>query len=203
MLAKMEAALSVFSDIYSKKKASQMMETRSGGADSDITIAAETFAREIINEVKDRHIQGLSRYLMKKYVHPIGQQKFYVAIYGISGAAATAAMWAEEEAYLTQMLDVSVQQSMAGKKAGLESSVQKVKDDTKAYDEAKAKTEEKMEKKAKDATAPAKPKAKSGSTASAGQDESEEECPQGQTCPEKKKAQSGSAAGAGQSDSNW
>ena len=65
--------------------------------------------------------------------------------------------------------------------------------------EAKAKTEEKMEKKAKDATAPAQP----ASQAQAGQDESEEDCPQGQTCPEKKKAQSGSAAGAGASDASW
>ena len=72
------------------------------------------------------------------------------------------------------------------------SSLKKEKADTKAYDEAKAKTEQKMEKKAKDA-----------SQAQAGQDESEEECPQGQTCPDKPKAQSGSAAGAGQSDASW
>ena len=130
---------------------------------------------------------------MKKYVHPIGQQKFYVAIYGISGAAATAAMWAEEEAYLTQMLDVSAQQSMAGKKAGLESSVQKVKDDTTTQSKAKAKTEEKMGAKAKDATT-------TTTTTTTTDPDDTGECPQGQTCTP---AQSGSAAGAGQSDTDY
>ena len=201
MMAKKEVVMGVFADIIAKKKAEQMMETRSGGADSDSTVAAETFSQTLQNEVKDRQVQGLSRRLLKKYVHPISQQNIYVAIYGLSAAAATAAMWAEEEAYLTAMLDTKAQKASAGVKAGLESSLKKAKDDTKAYDEAKAKTEQKMEKKAKDATAPAKPK--SGSVAGAGQDESEEECPQGQTCPEKKKAQSGSAAGAGQSDASW
>jgi hypothetical protein len=203
MMAQKEVVIGIFADIMAKKKAEQMMETRSGGTDKDSTVAAETFSQELQNEVTDRQVQGISRRLLKKYVHPISQQTIYVSIYGLSAAAATTAMWAEEEAYLTAMLDTKAQKASAGVKAGLESSLKKEKDDTKAYDEAKAKTEEKMEKKAKDATAPAKPKAKSGSTASAGQDESEEECPQGQTCPEKKKAQSGSAAGAGSSDASW
>ena len=203
MMAQKEVVIGIFADIMAKKKAGQMMETRSGGTDKDSTVAAETFSQELQNEVTDRQVQGISRRLLKKYVHPISQQTIYVSIYGLSAAAATTAMWAEEEAYLTAMLDTKAQKASAGVKAGLESSLQKEKDDNTAYDEAKAKTEQKMEKKAKDATAPAKPKAKSGSTAGAGEDESEEECPQGQTCPEKKKAQSGSAAGAGSSDASW
>ena len=199
LMAKKEVVMGVFADIIAKKSAEQMMETRSGGADSDSAVAAETFSQTLVNEVKDRQVQGLSRRLLKKYVHPISQQKIYVAIYSLSAAAATAAMWAEEEAYLTAMLDTKAQKASAGVKAGLESSLKKEKDDNTAYDEAKAKTEEKMEKKAKDATVPAKP----ASQAQAGQDESEEECPQGQTCPEKKKAQSGAAAGAGASDASW
>jgi len=199
LMAKKEVVMGVFADIIAKKSAEQMMETRSGGADSDSVVAADTFSQTLVNEVKDRQVQGLSRRLLKKYVHPISQQKIYVAIYSLSAAAATAAMWAEEEAYLTAMLDTKAQKASAGVKAGLESSLKKEKDDNTAYDEAKAKTEEKMEKKAKDATVPAKP----ASQAQAGQDESEEECPQGQTCPEKKKAQSGSAAGAGSSDASW
>jgi hypothetical protein len=199
MMAKKEVVMGVFSDIVAKKKAEEMMETHSGGADSDSVEAAQDFSQNLTNEVKGRQVQGLSKRLVKKYMHPISQQEIYVAIFSLSAASATAAMWAEEEVYLTAMLDTKAQKASAGVKAGLDSSLKKEKDDNTAYDEAKAKTEEKMEKKAKDATAPAKP----ASQAQAGQDESEEECPQGQTCPEKKKAQSGSAAGAGSSDASW
>jgi hypothetical protein len=200
LMAQKEAVMAVFADVEATKRAGTMMQTLSGGADTDMTIAASNVSQVLQQEIKDRQVQGLEEILMPtKYLHPISQQKIFVSIYAVSSAAARDAMWAEEEAYLTAMLDTKAQKASAGVKAGLESSLKKEKDDNTAYDEAKAKTEEKMEKKAKDATVPAKP----ASQAQAGQDESEEECPQGQTCPEKKKAQSGSAAGAGSSDASW
>ena len=203
MMAKKEAVMGVFSHLTAHKKAEQMMETRSGGFDQDSAEAAETFAMDLANEIQDKQMSGLSRRLLKKYVHPISQKDIYVAIYSLSAASMVDAMWAEEGVYLTAMLDTKAQKASAGVKAGMDSSLKKEQADNKAYDEAKATTEEKIRKKLKDAKAAITSTAQSGSVAGAGQDESEEECPEGQTCQKKKKAQSGSTAGAGQSDSTW
>ena len=203
-MAQKEAVMAVFADIDATQEAGTLMKELSGGAGADTSIAATTVSQNLIQKIEGREVQGNSPILQpKRYLHPISQKDIFVSIYAISSAAARAAMWAEKESYLTAMLDTKAQKASAGVKAGLDSSLKKEQADTKAYDEAKAKTEEEMEKKAKAATGAAKSTAGSGSVAGAGQDESEEECPEGQTGQKKKKAQSGSTAGAGQSDSSW
>jgi len=198
--AKQEAVFAVFADVTSQKVAQRAMETRSGGMGKDSSVAAEDFAQYLQEEIKGRQISGTQPLLPpKRYKHPISQQDIYVAIYGISQASARAALWAEEEAYLTAMLDASAQQASAGRKAGLESAVQEARTDQRAYNESKAAAEQKVKQEAANERASEAAKPTSGQA----QAEQAEGCPPGEDCAEAGgKARSGSFSGAGFGDDN-
>ncbi|CCO23284.1 conserved exported protein of unknown function [Maridesulfovibrio hydrothermalis AM13 = DSM 14728] len=138
--AKKEVATAIFADVSSHKKAEQMMESYNGGTGKDTSIAAESFASELSQSMKNRNITGMQRFYSRKIKHPISGQTIYVSIYGVSGQSARQALLMEESNYLTRIMDVKSQQVHQGTKDGYEAAVQKTSADKTSYNQAKARS---------------------------------------------------------------
>jgi hypothetical protein len=138
LFAKKEVATAIFSDVVSKKKAEQMMQTRSGGTEKDQSAAAATFAKTLQQSIQDRQINGLQELYGDELVHPISQQKIYVSIFGVSSDSAKQALFIEEESYVARLFDVKQQQQLKGRSDGHSESVNRAKQDTREYNAARA-----------------------------------------------------------------
>ena len=144
-MAKKEVAMSIFSDVSSNKMADQIMETRSGGSGKDSSVAAETFAATLQQQIKDRQVNGLQKLYGKKVVHPISQQYIYVTIYGVSSNSAKQALLMQESTYLTKILDVKHQQRLKGASDAYKSKVERVEQDKSEYHKSKAATSDSID----------------------------------------------------------
>ena len=140
MDAQKEVATAIFADVSSHQKAEKMMETYNGGTGKDTSVAAESFAEELSQSMKNRTINGLQRLYARKLKHPVSGQTIYVTIYGVSGQSAREALLMEESNYLTRIMDVKSQQISKGIKAGHQEAVKNAEADTTAYHQAKSAT---------------------------------------------------------------
>ncbi|WP_320006373.1 hypothetical protein [Maridesulfovibrio sp.] len=137
-IAKKEVATAIFADISSYKLAESRMESYNGGAGKDTSVAAESFASDLGQSIKNRNISGMQSVYLRKVKHPISGQEIYVAIYAVSGQSARKALMMEESNYITRVLDIKSQQKMKGTKSGHDSAVENAKVDTTAFDQAKS-----------------------------------------------------------------
>ncbi|WP_031484932.1 hypothetical protein [Maridesulfovibrio frigidus] len=181
-VAKKEVATAIFADVSSHKIAEAKMESYNGGTGKDTSVAAESFASELQQTIKNRNISGLQSKYLRKVKHPISGQYIYVAIYAVSGQSARNALMMEESNYISRIMDVKSQQKMKGTKAGHDSAVESAKADTNSYNLAKNQAGGNVSSQANQAKPSAK--ANSGSSAGAG-------------------ASSGVYTGAGQDDASW
>ena len=148
LMAKKEVVMAVFSDVESRKRAEQVMETRNGGMGAkDSSRAAESFASDIKQNVENRQISGLQRLYVEKLVHPISNQKIVVTIYGISADAASQALQMQESSYLARILDVKQQQKVKGQTDAYRSKVESAKRDTRTYQKSKSETAQSIDNK--------------------------------------------------------
>ncbi|SDL53441.1 hypothetical protein SAMN05660337_3223 [Maridesulfovibrio ferrireducens] len=180
--AQKEVATAIFADVSSYEKAEQMMETYNGGTGKDTSVAAESFASELSQSMKNRTITGMQKLYSRKVKHPISGQTIYVSIYGVSGQSARQALMMEESNYLTRIMDVKSQQVHKGTKAGHDSAVQNAKADKTSYNQAKAQASSNVSSQANQA----QPAVNSNPGVSSGAG-----------------ASSGVYSGAGQDDASW
>jgi len=146
--AKKEVAMAVFADVESNKTAKAMMQERSGGADKDVSVAAESFASTLQQKIENRKLRGLQKVFGKFFLHPISQQEIYVSIYSMSSETAMQALMMQERNYLTKMLDVKSQQRMHAQDDAMKESVEAAKRDRSAYNKAKGETAKSMQNRA-------------------------------------------------------
>jgi len=137
MSAKKEVAMSLFSDMESKKTAETVMIERTNAQGQDASEALGSYAASLRSSIKNRSISGLQKLYGKKVTHPISGQKIYVSVYGMSSNTARKALAMQASNYVTQLLDIKSQQKLKGTKAGLQSAVRAAKQDTRTYHEAK------------------------------------------------------------------
>lgn len=166
-VAKKEVATAIFADISSHKLAELRMESYNGGTGKDTSVAAESFASDLEQSIKNRNISGLQSVYLRKVKHPISGQYIYVAIYAVSGQSARKALMMEESNYITRVLDIKSQHNMKGIKAGHDAAVENAKADTTAYDQAKSQASGNISSQA-NLNRQMKPAAKNNSGASSG-----------------------------------
>jgi len=193
--AKKEVAMAIFSDVESNKKAEQMMQVRSGGADKDSSVSAESFASSLQQEINNRKLRGWQKVYGKFLTHPISQQEMYVAIYDMSSEGAIQALKMQERNYLTRILDVRSQQSMKAQDDVMREEVESAKRDRSIYEKTKSESRESLQTNANDRSSGNSVKNQKQSQGSEGASANEQRGGN---------ARSGAYAGGGQSEAlNW
>jgi len=187
MSAKKEVAMSLFSDMESKKRAETVMIERTNAQGQDASQALGSYAESLRSSIQNRSISGLQKLYAKKVTHPISGQKIYVAVYGMSSNTARKALAMQGSNYVTQLLDIKSQQKLKGTKAGLQSAVRAAEQNRSAYYTAKQQAKQQVRSEAKKSTVqPVSPRQTHQSAA-----------------PQNKGSQSGVYGGSGADSFDW
>ncbi|NOH68282.1 hypothetical protein [Vibrio rotiferianus] len=100
LMAKKEAVMALYADVETHKQAQVAMQTKTGElGGKDHTEVATSFAETTRQSVENRQVSGMSQLMSKTVVHPISQEKIYVAAYGVSGQSAAEALGLEYSAF--------------------------------------------------------------------------------------------------------
>lgn len=137
MSAKKEVAMSLYSDMESKKQAQTVLIEKTNKQGQDISEAAGSFTAHMRASLNNRSISGLQKLYGKKVTHPVSGQQIYVAVYGMSSNTARQALAMQDSNYVTKMLDIKSQQKMQGTKAGLDAAARAASQNKKSYYDAK------------------------------------------------------------------
>lgn len=115
MFAKQMAVFSIMSDVKSHKKAIQVAERRSAMNAKDYNRVAESFAKEISQELRNQPVRGLAKLYSTVTVHPIAQRKIYVAVYGISADTIKDCRFIEDQQYATKAQQIKARNFEKGR----------------------------------------------------------------------------------------
>jgi len=190
--AMQEVAMAIFSDMSSHKAAERMSQTQKIGKKNQ-TVAGSSYAKELHEQIRSRDISGLQLLHDTECIHPISDRKLTIQIYGLNQTGAIAAMWAEEETYVTAVLDANVQQALKGHKQGLEGELAKAKGQNNVESAAAEASSQRVQDKVE---------------AELSGDQSDTTDTKGAVgcsddCDDQKESKSGTFAGAGQEDTDW
>ena len=127
LFAQKELAIALKGDVTLSREAKDKLQEITKADGTTENQVASSFAENISQKLENIQIQGASKRYSDIVVHPITNQKMYVAVYSLSVTSTLNARAMEASQYRASVNMINENQISQGKKAGLEKSIDDAK----------------------------------------------------------------------------